>query len=263
MDLELVLRVNEPPILTESSTQIEKTSYERWERSNRLSLIFIKSRVRKSIRNSILDYTKMKEYLKIIKEQSETSDKALPSTLMIKMCSMKFNGTKGVREHIIEIRDIVGQLRLLEIEMSESFIVHFILISRPYEYGPFKISYNTHKEKWSVSELLAMCVQEEGRLNQEKIESTHLATQEKKPAKKDKGKAKAPLNQVNNGVVKCLFYKKKGHMKKSYPKFKAWLEKKGNLISLVCYESNMVHVSHNTWWIATIHIVDTMQRFLN
>jgi len=32
-----------------------------------------------------------------------------------------------------------------------------------------------------------MCVQEEGRLNQERIESAHLATQEKKPAKKGKG----------------------------------------------------------------------------
>ena len=35
-----------------------------------------------------------------------------------------------------------------------------------------------------------MCVQEEGRLNQERIESAHLATQEKKLSKKKKGKTK-------------------------------------------------------------------------
>ena len=89
---------------------------------------------------------------------------------------MKFNDTKGVHEHIMEMRDIVVQLKSLEIEMSESFFIHFILNSLPTEYGPFNISYNTHKEKWSINELLTMCVQEEGRLNQESIESAYLVT---------------------------------------------------------------------------------------
>ena len=92
------------------------------------------------------------------------------------MCSMKFNDTKGVHEHIMEMRDIAIQLKSLEIEMSESFFIHFILNSLPTEYGPFNISYNTHKEKWSINELLTMCVQEEGRLNQESIESAYLVT---------------------------------------------------------------------------------------
>ena len=76
----------------------------------------------------------------------------------------------------MEMRDIAIQLKSLEIEMSESFFIHFILNSLPTEYGPFKISYNTHKEKWSINELLTMCVQEEGRLNQESIESAYLVT---------------------------------------------------------------------------------------
>ena len=49
MDLDLALPVDEPLVPTESSTQTEKTSYERWERSNRLSLMFIKSNIGKSI----------------------------------------------------------------------------------------------------------------------------------------------------------------------------------------------------------------------
>ena len=32
-------------------------------------------------------------------------------------------------------------------------------------------------------------------------------------------------------------------------KFQKWLEKKGNPTSFVCYESNMVNVNTNTWWI--------------
>ncbi|KAK9232999.1 hypothetical protein WN943_023248 [Citrus x changshan-huyou] len=178
----------------------------------------------------------------------------------------KFTGTKGVREHIMEMRDIAARLKSLEIEISESFLVHFILNSLPQDYGPFKISYNTHKEKWSINELLTLCVQEEGRLNQERMESAHTVTTGKKFDKKGKGKSKAPLNQVNKNAIKCFFCKNKGHMTKVCPKYMKWLEKKGNLISLVCYESNMVHVSHNTWWIdsgSTIHISNTMQGFLN
>ena len=64
----------------------------------------------------------------------------------------------------MEIRDIAAQLKSLEVEISNSFLVHLILNSLPIEYGPFKISYNTHKEAWPVNELLAMCVQEEERL---------------------------------------------------------------------------------------------------
>jgi len=55
-------------------------------------------------------------------------------------------------------------------------------------------------------------------------------------------------------------------MKKDCEKFKAWLEKKGNSISLVCYESNLVDVGSNTWWIdsgATIHISNSLQGFQN
>lgn len=164
MDLDLALRMDEPPIPTELSTPNERVTYERWERSNRLSLMLIKTHVGKSIRGSIPTCTKAKEFLNAVEEQYVSSDKALASTLMTKMSSMKYNGNSGVREHIMEMRDIAAQLKSLEIEISETFLVHFILNSLPIEYGPFKISYNTHKEKWSINELLTMCVQEEGRL---------------------------------------------------------------------------------------------------
>ena len=63
---------------------------------------------------------------------------------------------------------------------------------------------------------------------------------------------------------KCYFCKKKGHIKKDCHKFKTWLEKKGNLLSLVYYKSNIVDVGHNTWWIdsrSTIHITNFLVGF--
>ncbi|KAF7835748.1 Retrovirus-related Pol polyprotein from transposon TNT 1-94 [Senna tora] len=165
------------------------------------------------------------------------------------------------------MRDIAAQVKTLEVELPDSFLVYSILNFLPPQYRPFKISYNTHKQKWSINEVLTMCVQEEGRLLAEMGESAHLANQGKdKNQAKKKGKGKAPIQGGIKKESKCFFCKKKGHMKKDCMKFKAWLDKKGNSISFFIYESNMVDVSSNTWWIdsgATIHISNTLQGFLN
>nr|XP_017183881.1 uncharacterized protein LOC108171775 [Malus domestica] len=131
MDLDLVLRGDEPPMPTESSTQESKAAYERWERSNRLSLVLIKSNVSKSIRGSIPECDKVTDFMKAIEEQFVKSNKALASTLMQKLSGMKYDNSKSVREHIMEMRDIAAQLMSLEIEISESFLVNFILNSLP------------------------------------------------------------------------------------------------------------------------------------
>ena len=96
MDLDLALRVDEPLVTMEFSTQQEKALYDCWEWSNYLSMMLIKGYVGKSIRGFILDCANVKHYLNAIEQQFETSDKALTSTLMSKLSSMKFKGTKVV-----------------------------------------------------------------------------------------------------------------------------------------------------------------------
>ena len=93
----------------------------------------------------------------------------------MKFSSLRLTSVKGVREHIMQMRDTMAQLKKLEVEISESFLVHYILNTLPNQYRPFKISYNTHKDKWSINELMTMCVQEEERLEMEMGESTMLA----------------------------------------------------------------------------------------
>ncbi|KAL0374275.1 UNVERIFIED_CONTAM: Retrovirus-related Pol polyprotein from transposon TNT 1-94, partial [Sesamum radiatum] len=271
MDLDLVFRVDEPAIPTDSSTPTEKASYKQWERSNRLSLMLIKKHISKGIRGSIRECTKVKDFLKAIEDQYVRSDKALASTLMKRLSDMKYNGSGSVREHIMQMRDIAAQLKPLEVDISEPFLVHLILNSLPKEYGPFKITYNAQKEKWSVNELLTMCVQEEERLKNENIEVANLMTQNKGKGKNGKfgpyeKKAGNMSNEFFGNKFTRFFCRKTGHKKKDCPKYKKWLEKKGNFISCVCYESNFVKVLDNTWWIdsgSTINIANTMQGFLS
>ena len=149
-----------------------------------------------------------------------TADKTLASTLIMKFSSIRLIDVSGVREHIIQMRDIAAQLKTLEVEMSNSFLVHFIWKTFPQQYGPFKISYKTHKDKWSINELLTMCFQEEGKLKMELGESALMAMEGKdhNQAKK-KRKGKIPPQGGIKKVNRCFFCKKKGHMKNGCTKF--------------------------------------------
>ena len=133
-------------------------------------MMFMKTKISAGIHGSIEKINKVKQLLKAIDEQFETSDKALTSTLIMQFSSTKLTGTRGVCDHIMHMRDIAAQLQTLEATMSDTFLVHYILNTLPQQYSPFKISYNTHKDKWSINELLTMCVQEEGRLMMEEGE---------------------------------------------------------------------------------------------
>nr|GEV74914.1 putative zinc finger, CCHC-type [Tanacetum cinerariifolium] len=103
------------------------------------------------------------------------------------------------------------------------------------------INYNTQKEKWKMSELIAMCVQEEERLKVEKPDVVHVATTNSNKRKGSwKGKGSSRDNSTPNKVKKTdastssfqggpkyKFCHKKGHTQKDFPKFKEWLAKKG------------------------------------
>uniref|UniRef100_A0A1S4AR29 Uncharacterized protein n=1 Tax=Nicotiana tabacum TaxID=4097 RepID=A0A1S4AR29_TOBAC len=106
-NLDLALRVDELPIPMEST------------------------HISQSIRGSIPNSDKVKAYMKAIDEQFVSSDKALASTLMKRLSSMTFDGSRIVREHIMEKRDIAAKLKSFEVDMFEPFLVHFILNSLP------------------------------------------------------------------------------------------------------------------------------------
>ena len=227
MDIDCIISKDEPDPITKTSTIEVVCLYDKWERSNHLSVMFIKTKIYVGIRGSVEQIDKVKPLLKVINEQFVTSDKALASTLIMQFSSIKFIGIRGVRDHIMRMRDIATQLKSLEVTMSDTFLVHYILNTLPQQYSPFKISYNTHKDKWSINELLAMCVQEEGRLMMEEGQRVNLTTFGKKIKDQAKRKGKIHIQPSIKKESKCFFCKKKGHMKKDYSKFKIWLDKKG------------------------------------
>ncbi|RVW26923.1 Retrovirus-related Pol polyprotein from transposon TNT 1-94 [Vitis vinifera] len=112
MDIDYVIRKDEPHKITDISTLEEILLYECWEKSN--CMMYIKTKISVGIRGSIEQHENVHELLKAIDEQFVTSDKVLASTLIMKFTSLKLIGIRGVHEHIMEMRDIVAQLKKLE-----------------------------------------------------------------------------------------------------------------------------------------------------
>nr|GFA27887.1 putative zinc finger, CCHC-type [Tanacetum cinerariifolium] len=147
MDLDHALCIDPPAALTAESTADQKRAIHDSENAN--------------------------EYLSSVEEQFKWTSKAHASTLILKMLTTKCDGVSGVREHIMMMSDMANKLKDMDMEISE---VHFIMTSLPMQFGPFKINYNTQKEKWKMSKLIDMCVQEEERLKVEKPDIVHVAT---------------------------------------------------------------------------------------
>nr|GEU61175.1 UBN2_2 domain-containing protein [Tanacetum cinerariifolium] len=185
---------------------------------------------------AIPDSENAKEYLSSVEKQFKGTSKVHASTLILKIFTTKYDGVSGVREHIMMMSDMTNKLKGMDMEINEGFLVHFIMTSLLMKFGPFKITYNMQKEKWKMSELMAMYVQEEERLKVEKPDVAHVATtnsNKRKGSYKVKGSSEdnSTPNKVQKkgtstspfqGCPKCKFCHKKGDTQKDYPKFKEW-----------------------------------------
>ncbi|XP_059654794.1 uncharacterized protein LOC132301569 [Cornus florida] len=148
-DLDLAIRSDEPPKPTDTSGAEVKKEWDKWDRSNRLSLMYIKNNIPKYIKGAIPDKPLAKDYLKALEEHFTISTKSLASTLMTQLVTAKYDGLSGVREHIMKMTDIACQLKNLDMEVSDSFLIHFIMTSLPAQFDIFKTTYNAEKDKWN------------------------------------------------------------------------------------------------------------------
>jgi len=145
------------------------TELEKWEKSNRIASMIMKASLSPGIKGAIPDKKEdgeeltTKEFLASVEENFKSSSKTYASTLIMKMCTSRYDGQGGIREHIMSLCDMAAKLKPLDMSISEGFLVHFIMTSLPGHYTPFKISYNTQKGKWSISELISYHVEEEER----------------------------------------------------------------------------------------------------
>ena len=74
------------------------------------------------------------------------NEKAETITLLHKFLPIKYDGSGSIREHILEMSQIVSKLRTLKLELLEDKLAYLVLMSLPPQFSQFEVSYNCQKE---------------------------------------------------------------------------------------------------------------------
>ncbi|XP_073045533.1 uncharacterized protein [Primulina eburnea] len=83
MDMDLAIRMEKPTTPTEISSSEERARFEKWDCSNRISLMIIKRAIPEVFRGAVSEnITNAKEYLAEIEKRFAKSDKAETSTIL-------------------------------------------------------------------------------------------------------------------------------------------------------------------------------------
>ncbi|RVW53400.1 Retrovirus-related Pol polyprotein from transposon TNT 1-94 [Vitis vinifera] len=211
LDLDLALITDKPPEATDDSTPEQVEQSKAWAKSNRLSLMFMRMTIANNIKTSLPQTESALEFLKSVEERFKRADKSLTGTLMAELTTMKYDGQKGIQQHILNMTEKAAKLKALGMSLS--------------------------CDQWNLNELTNKCIQEEVRLRQEghnlALAVTHEVT--KKKGKFRKGKKFPPKksgsgegSQSHDGkfTVSCYFCGKKWHVKKDCIKRKTWFEER-------------------------------------
>jgi hypothetical protein len=130
-DLDLALQTKKPPTIIDSSSAEEKAIYNSWERSNRLSIMFMRMKIANNIESTLPKFDSAKEFFKTVEERFRSIDNSLTGTLMDELTTMKFDGTRKMNEHIIEMTHLATKLKALGMNVDELLLVQLILNSLP------------------------------------------------------------------------------------------------------------------------------------
>ena len=101
--------------IIDASSNAKKVHYKAWERSNRLSLMLMRMTVADSIKTTLPKIESAKRFMGLVGECSQTADKSVAGTLMSTLTTMKFDGSRTMYEHVIEMTNIAARLKTLGI----------------------------------------------------------------------------------------------------------------------------------------------------
>jgi hypothetical protein len=194
----------------DSTLAHRKTEYEKvkaqWERFNREALMIMDHSIDTTIRGALpMSPTSAKTFMAKIEEHFQGSSKANVVMLVTKMMHAKSNGCGSVQEHILKMIDMSNRFKDLEMPLPDPYVIHYILLSLPPIFKNFKISYNGSDKKWTMTELIATCNQEEERLRAKNKDYVNLISQDLKRSfshGQPSGKFEGKSSQFNKGKGK-------------------------------------------------------------
>ncbi|CAL8175626.1 unnamed protein product [Prunus armeniaca] len=233
LDYEMAIEEDAPAEPDADASAGAKAKYAKWVQANKMAILIMRRLISPSIRGSITSSDNAKKFIDSIGEKFRESEKAEIGTLMGQLTDTKYNGERCVRTHILNMLEIGNKLKALKVNVNETMMVHFAINSLPSTFKHLRSTYVAQKEKWTVTDLISICVQEEQNMKKDKAEERVNMVHNFKP-KKDFGKGKIAWKKnkeekENKGLepegFKCYFCKKYGHMKRNCDRYKRWLDK--------------------------------------
>jgi len=71
-----------------------------------------------NIKSALPKTDNAKELMKFVEEHSQTADKFLAGTLISTLTTMKFDGSRTMQEHVIEMKNIATRLNIISSDLS-------------------------------------------------------------------------------------------------------------------------------------------------
>ena len=113
--------MEKPAAITDTSSNDQKAFHKAWEKSNRLSLMFMRMTVANNIKSVFPTIENAKEFMKLVEEQSQKANKSLAGTLMSNLTNMKYDGSRTMHEHVLEMTNLAAKLKTLGMNVDEYF----------------------------------------------------------------------------------------------------------------------------------------------
>ncbi|KAL6182376.1 hypothetical protein ACLB2K_043798 [Fragaria x ananassa] len=161
LNIDLCLTEDAHAPITNDTDDLVRAHAQEWQRANKMTKLILKRTMSDTVRGSVSDEGTTKEDMDRIAQMYQENQKAETGQLLDSLITMKYGGSGEIREHIMKMIEIAAKLKDLQIAIDDQFIVHLALNSLPQKFGQLKTAYHTQKDKWSLNDLIAICVQEE------------------------------------------------------------------------------------------------------
>ncbi|XP_042423023.1 uncharacterized protein LOC122010570 [Zingiber officinale] len=106
MDLDFAFRHDHPAPLIDDSTVDQKVTFDKWEKSNCISLMIMRMSIPESLRGSITEKEDAKTFLKELADQFVSNENVETTILLMKLVSMQYIGKGNIREYIMEMSNL-------------------------------------------------------------------------------------------------------------------------------------------------------------
>ncbi|OVA11534.1 hypothetical protein BVC80_1013g3 [Macleaya cordata] len=170
LDFDFVLTEARPVILTAESTDVEKATFKKWEKVNKLCMMVIQGSIHETISRGIPETTTAKELFELINGQFMGNVHSRQYNCLAQLFSLYCDETGSVREHILKLSKLVINLRDLGFTIEDELMVHMAVAKLPSKFDTLKVNYSTQGRKWDLNELINICVAEEERLKESNAE---------------------------------------------------------------------------------------------